>query len=85
MKCTEAILSDSTRKLLWFEITKMLIAALKSKFTVLFIIISTNLCRKNMWYAHFAMPPNTFFSNRVISTWNNLPFIVILASIRFVC
>jgi len=46
MKCTEAILSDSTRKLLWFEITKMLIAALKSKFTVLFIIISTNLCRK---------------------------------------
>jgi len=26
MKYTEAILSNSTRKLLWFEITKMLIA-----------------------------------------------------------
>jgi len=29
IKYTEAILSNSTRKLLWFEITKMLIAALK--------------------------------------------------------
>ena len=38
VKYTEAILSNSTRKLLWFEITKMLIA-LKNKFIVLFIII----------------------------------------------
>jgi len=34
----EAILSNSTRKLLWFEITKMLIA-FRNKFIVLFIII----------------------------------------------
>jgi len=33
------ILSNSTRKMLWFEITKMLIAVLKNKFTVLFIIV----------------------------------------------
>jgi len=39
IKHTEAILSNSTRKLLWFEITKMLIAALKNKFIVLLIII----------------------------------------------
>jgi len=32
IKYTETILSNSTRKLLWFEITKMLIAVLKSKF-----------------------------------------------------
>jgi len=38
VKYTEAILSNSTRKLLWFEITKMLIAV-KNKFIVLFIII----------------------------------------------
>ena len=30
----EAILPNSTRKLLWFEITKMLITVLKNKFTV---------------------------------------------------
>jgi len=29
IKYTEAILSNSTRKLLWFEITKMLIAVFK--------------------------------------------------------
>jgi len=39
IKYTEAILSNSTRKLLWFEITKMLIAVLRNKFIVLFIII----------------------------------------------
>jgi len=39
-KYTEAILSSSTRKPLWFEITKMLIADLKkNKFTVSFIVI----------------------------------------------
>jgi len=38
IKYTEAILSNSTRKLLWFEITKMLTAVLK-KIIVLFIII----------------------------------------------
>ena len=35
IKYTEAILSDSSRKLLWFEISKMLIAVLKNKFVVL--------------------------------------------------
>jgi len=35
----ESILSNSTRKLLWFEISKMLIAVKKNKFIVSFIII----------------------------------------------
>ena len=39
MKYTEAILSNSTRKVLWFEIIKILIAVKKNKFTVSFIII----------------------------------------------
>jgi len=39
MKYTEAILWNGTRKLLWFEITKMLIAVLENKFIVLVIII----------------------------------------------
>jgi len=39
MKYTEAILSNNIRKLLWFEITKMLITVLKNKLMVLFIII----------------------------------------------
>jgi len=41
IKYTEAILSNSSRKLLWFEINKMLIAV-KNKFIVLFIIISAH-------------------------------------------
>jgi len=39
IKYTEAILPNSTRKLLWFEITKMLIAVFKNKLIVLFIVI----------------------------------------------
>ena len=39
IKYTEAILPDSTLKLLWFEISKMLIAVKKNKLIVLFIII----------------------------------------------
>jgi len=39
IKYTEAILSYSTRKLLWFEITKRLIAVSKNKVIVLFTII----------------------------------------------
>ena len=42
IKYTEAILSNSTRKLLWFEISKMLIAV-KYKFIVLFIVILDTL------------------------------------------
>jgi len=37
-KHTEAILLNSTRKLLGFEITKMLIAVLENKFIVIIII-----------------------------------------------
>ena len=43
IKYTEAILSNSTRKLLCFEITKMLVVVLKNNFIVLFIIISGTL------------------------------------------
>jgi len=39
IKYTEAILSNSTRKLLWFEITIMLTAILRYKFIASFIII----------------------------------------------
>ena len=35
----EAILSNSTQKLLWFEITKNADRSLENKFIVLFIII----------------------------------------------
>jgi len=43
IKYTEAVLSNSTRKLLWFETTEMAIAVKKSKFIGLFIIISGTL------------------------------------------
>jgi len=36
---TEAILLNSTRKQLWFEISKILIAVLRNKFTALSVII----------------------------------------------
>ena len=39
VKYAEAILSNSARKLLWFDTTKMLIAVLKNKFIVLFITV----------------------------------------------
>ena len=39
IKYTAALLPSSTRKLLWFEITKMLIAVFLNKFIVSFIII----------------------------------------------
>ena len=39
IKYMKAISSNSTRKLLWFEITKMLIAVKKNEFIVLCIII----------------------------------------------
>jgi len=49
IKYTEAILSNGTRKLLWFEISEMMIAALKSKFIVLFIIIFSTLWLPTGW------------------------------------
>jgi len=41
IKYTGAISSNSTRKLLWFEVTKMLIAVLQNKFIVYIIIFGT--------------------------------------------
>jgi len=38
MKYTEAILANSTRKLLWFEITKMLIEVSGKNFIMSFIV-----------------------------------------------
>ena len=38
IKYAEAILSNRTRKLLWFEIGKVLIAVLENKFIVSFVI-----------------------------------------------
>jgi len=43
IKYTDAILSNSTRKLLWSEITGMLIAVFERKKTRVFIIISGTL------------------------------------------
>jgi len=62
IKYTEAVLSNSTRKLLWFEIVKMLIkCSLKNEYIVLFIIIFGTLsfpsglpvvtCPNNSWTA----------------------------------
>jgi len=48
IKYTEAILSNSTRKLLWFEITKMLIAVSRNKFIVSFIIIYATLSFRSL-------------------------------------
>ena len=39
IKYTEAVLSNSTRKLLWYKITEILIAVFKNKFIVSFITI----------------------------------------------
>ena len=39
IKYTEAVSSNNTPKLLWFEICKMLIAVQENKFSVSFIII----------------------------------------------
>jgi len=41
-KYTKAILRNSTRKLLWFKITNMLIAVLKNKFMLFIVIFGTN-------------------------------------------
>jgi len=39
IKYTEAILSNNNRKLLWFEITKMLLAVIKGKFIILSFLV----------------------------------------------
>jgi len=45
----EAILSNSTRKLLWFEITKMVIPV-KNAFIVLFVVIFDTLSFSTQWW-----------------------------------
>ena len=50
LKYTEAILSNNTRNLLWFEITEMLIAVLENKSTVLFTTIFGTLSFP-VWYS----------------------------------
>jgi len=39
IKYTEAILSNNNRKLLWFEITKMLLAVIKGKFIIVSFLV----------------------------------------------
>ena len=52
------MLSNSTRKLLWFEITKTLTAALRNKFIVSFIIIfgtlSVPCCYREVGWTSFS-------------------------------
>jgi len=50
MKYTETILSNITRKLVWFEITKMLIAVSENTFIVLFCY--NFWCTFVLYYAH---------------------------------
>jgi len=43
IKYTEAILSNNTRKLLWFQITKLVIAVIKNRFIASFVVIFSTL------------------------------------------
>jgi len=56
IKYTEAILSNSTRKLSWFEITKMLIAVKKSIYCVIYC---------NFW--HIFVPINTVTTAKALN------------------
>ena len=49
VKIMEAILSNSTRKLLWFEITKMVIPV-KNTFILLFVVIFDTLSFSTQWW-----------------------------------
>jgi len=76
LKYTEAILSNSTRKPLWFEVTKMLVAVFKNKFIVLFVIIfgtlSFPIASKRGWSGDFVAVLNsrlkTFLFSRAFSS-----------------
>jgi len=50
LKHMEAILPNNTRKLLWSEISKMLIAVFKNKFIVLFIRVKVRLSHTFVQY-----------------------------------
>ena len=54
IKYTEAVSSNNTPKLLWFEISKMLIAVQENKFSVSFIIIfATSVPYGLLNFTHF--------------------------------
>ena len=61
---TEAILSSSTRKLLWFEISKVLVAVLENNFivsfTVIFGTISSPVAR---FITLYQRPPSSVYSS----------------------
>jgi len=61
MNYTEAILSNSTGKLLWFEVTKVLMAVSKNKFIVSFIIIFGTLSFSGSSF-NYAIPSFHVFS-----------------------
>jgi len=61
IKCAEAILSNITRKLLWFEICKMLIAVIKNKFIVLFIMMFGTLSFPIIRRGRAHVPPKVPF------------------------
>jgi len=64
------MLSNSTQKLLWFEISKMLIAAKEKKCIVLFIVIFSTL----------SFPIGYGRTRRFKSSCNSVGFIFILFS-----
>jgi len=64
IKCTEAISTNSTQKLLWLEITKMLIAVGKKNYCVIYYN-----------FRHIILPccaHSPIFAQRVIRPWNSL-------------
>ena len=71
-KYTEANLSNGTRKLLRFEITKMLIAVKKNKFSVSFIIIF-GLLSFPIWPADAAAVQRTVDNISPFESWVKMP------------
>jgi len=62
---TEAILSNCTRKLLWFEISKKLIAVLKNQSIVLLIVIFGTLSFPILKWTRRPAPFRTRYANRL--------------------
>ena len=54
MKYTQTILSNSTRKLLWFEITKMLIAVYEKILSFIISIAPITALDSSLYLAHRA-------------------------------
>jgi len=68
IKYTEAILSNCSRKLLWFEVTKMLTAVLRNKFIVLFCIIFGTLFRSLLCFVVCPLPPIFIYSMSMVAS-----------------